>query len=227
MQAGFSSFRKRGYSSACKKGDALRVEAPGENGSETEYFIRMWQKYKIVLEKAEKMCYNYMIGNMGRYHLVLWRDKGRFFMLNNRKVRLMTRLAMYEQNEGKEDIRLSKYFRTDYVRLQVLKTIVALTAGYLLVLMILALYHSEYLIRDALILDYRAMIARYAGIYVVLVAVYCSMAMVGYMIQYRASRKKLAKYFRMLRRLRSMYREEDGEEAAGEEENIGYDSNNT
>lgn len=139
----------------------------------------------------------------------------------------MTRLAMYEQNEGREDIRLSKYYRTDYVRLQILKTVVALTAGYFLLLLILALYHSEYLIRDAVILDYRGLLVRYAGIYVVLVAVYCSMVMVGYMIQYRASRKKLAKYFRMLRRLRSIYREEDGEEAAGEEENIGYDSNNT
>lgn len=139
----------------------------------------------------------------------------------------MTRLAMYEQKEGREDIRLSKYFRTDYVRLQILKTVVALTAGYLLFLLILVLYHSEYLIRDAVVLDYRALLVRYAGIYVVLVAVYCSLAMVGYMIQYRASRKKLAKYFRMLRRLRSIYREEDGEEAAGEEENIGYDSDNT
>ena len=44
----------------------------------------------------------------------------------------MSRLAMYEQNEGKEDVRLSKYFRTDYVRLNVLKTVVAVTVGYLL-----------------------------------------------------------------------------------------------
>ena len=50
-------------------------------------------------------------------------------MLNNRKVRLMTRLAIYEQTEGKEDVRISKYFRTDYVRLNVLKSIVAVTVG--------------------------------------------------------------------------------------------------
>ncbi|MCH5273240.1 MAG: hypothetical protein J1E35_06165 [Lachnospiraceae bacterium] len=148
-------------------------------------------------------------------------------MLNNRKVRLMARLAMYEQKEGREDIRLSKYFRTDYVRLQVLKTIVALTIGYLLVLLILVVYHSEYLIRNAVVLDYQAMIVQYAGIYVIILAVYCSMATIGYIIRYRASRKKLAKYFRMLRRLRSIYREEDGMGPAGEEENIGYDSDNT
>lgn len=48
-------------------------------------------------------------------------------MLNDRKIRLMTKLALYERKEGKEDIKLSKYYRTDYVRLQVLKTVVAVT----------------------------------------------------------------------------------------------------
>lgn len=148
-------------------------------------------------------------------------------MLNNRKVRLMTRLAMYEQTEGKEDVRISKYFRTDYVRLNVLKTTVAITLGYLLILLLLVVYHSEYLIREAVTLDYRGMITRYAGIYVIILTVYGAVCMIGYMIKYRASRKKLAKYFRMLRLLRSLYREEDGELTAAEEGTDQNDSDNT
>lgn len=148
-------------------------------------------------------------------------------MLNNRKVRLMTRLAMYEQNEGKEDVRISKYFRTDYVRLNVLKTIVAVTFGYLLILLLLVVYHSEYLIREAVTLDYRGMISRYVGIYIIILAVYGALGMIGYMLKYRASRKKLAKYFRMLRRLRSLYREADGESTEVEEGRLSYDSDNT
>lgn len=148
-------------------------------------------------------------------------------MLNNRKVRLMSRLAIYEQTEGKEDVRISKYFRTDYVRLNTLKTIVAVTFGYLLVLLLLVVYHSEYLIREAVTLDYQAIITRYAGIYLILIVLYCAAAMIGYMIKYRMSRKKLAKYFRMLRRLRSLYREEDGEVTEAEEGMITDDSDNT
>lgn len=148
-------------------------------------------------------------------------------MLNNRKVRLMTRLAIYEQTEGKEDVRISKYFRTDYVRLNVLKSIVAVTAGYLLILLLLIVYHSEYLIREAVTLDYRGMVSRYAGIYIIILTVYGALGMIGYMIKYRASRKKLAKYFRMLRRLRSIYREEEGEPVNAEEGSLGYDSDNT
>ncbi|MBR2407533.1 MAG: hypothetical protein IKB07_01115 [Lachnospiraceae bacterium] len=147
-------------------------------------------------------------------------------MLNNRKVRLMTRLAMYEQTEGKEDVRLSKYFRSDYVRLNVLKTVVAITLGYLLVMVLLVVYHSEYLIREAVTLDYEGIILRYVGIYIIILSIYCGVGMIGYMIKYRASRKKLAKYFRMLRRLRILYREE-GEPTEAEEESIGYDRGNT
>lgn len=148
-------------------------------------------------------------------------------MLNNRKVRLMSRLAMYEQSEGKEDVRMSKYFRTDYVRLNVLKTVVAVTLGYLLVLVLLIVYHSEYLIREAVTLDYKGILLRYVGIYIIILVVYCSFAMIGYMLKYRASRKKLAKYFRMLRRLRSLYREEDGELMNVEEESVDYDRSDT
>ncbi|MDD5900707.1 MAG: hypothetical protein PUC73_07450 [Lachnospiraceae bacterium] len=129
-------------------------------------------------------------------------------MLNNRKVRLMTRLAIYEQTEGKEDVRISKYFQTDYVRLNVLKSVVAVTFGYLLILLLLVVYHSEYLIREAVTLDYQGLLSKYLGIYIILLVVYCSVGMIGYMLKYRSSRKKLAKYFRMLRRLRSLYREE-------------------
>ena len=148
-------------------------------------------------------------------------------MLNNRKVRLMTRLAIYEQTEGKEDVRISKYFQTDYVRLNVLKSVVAITIGYLLILLLLILYHSEYLIREAVTLDYRGMVTRYAGIYVIILTVYGALCMIGYMIKYRASRKKLAKYFRMLRRLRTIYREEDGELTGVQEEVADYDRDDT
>ncbi len=148
-------------------------------------------------------------------------------MLNNRKVRLMTRLAMYEQTEGKEDVRISKYFRSDYVRLNVLKTVVAITLGYLLVLLLLVVYHSEYLIREAVTLDYEGIILRYVGIYIIILSVYCGVGMIGYMIKYRTSRKKLAKYFRMLRRLRTLYREEEGKLNEVEEEQRDYDRDNT
>lgn len=129
-------------------------------------------------------------------------------MVNMRKVRLMTKLAIYEKTEGKEDIKLGKYFRRDYVRLKVLHNIVAVTIGYLLVLAMIIAYQMEDLIREAVNLDYIGIGKIILGVYIIVVTIYTMAAMVGYGLYYDYSRKKLAKYFRMLRRLRSLYQEE-------------------
>ena len=131
-------------------------------------------------------------------------------MVNTRKVRLMTKLAIYEKKEGKEDIKLGKYFRRDYVRLKVLHNLIAVTIGYLLVLAMIIAYKMEYLIREAVNLNYIGMGKLILGIYIIVVTIYVMSAMVGYSLYYDYSRKKLAKYFRMLRKLRTMYQEEDG-----------------
>lgn len=131
-------------------------------------------------------------------------------MLNNRKIRLMTRLASYEEKEGKSDIRLSKYYKTDYVRLEILKTIIATTFGYLLILIMTAIYYSEKLIEDAVVLDYKSMGMRILGIYIMLLTIFIVGTLIGYSIKYTNSRKKLSKYYKMLKRLRIIYKEEDG-----------------
>jgi len=129
-------------------------------------------------------------------------------MLNNHKIRLMTKLAIYEKEDGKEDIRLGKYYRVDYVRYQLLKTIVAVTCGYLILVFMTILYNMEYLIAEAVKLDYAAIGRNMLGIYLVLLLAFSGIAVLGYTIKYNRSRKKLAKYYRMLKRLRTIYREE-------------------
>ena len=132
-------------------------------------------------------------------------------MVNMRKVRLMTKLAIYEKTEGKEDIKLGTYFRRDYVRLKILHNIVAVTIGYLLVLAMIIAYQMEYLIREAVNLDYIGIGKAILGGYVIVVTLYVMISMICYGLYYDFSRKKLAKYFRMLRLLRSMYQEEEGQ----------------
>ena len=133
-------------------------------------------------------------------------------MINMRKVRLMTKLAIYEKKEGKEDIRLGTFFRRDYVRLKILQNIVIVTIGYLLVLGMIGAYQMEYLIKEAVTLDYVGIGRLILGIYVILITVYVMAVLVGYSLYYDYSRKKLSKYFRMLRLLRSFYEEEEIEE---------------
>ena len=132
-------------------------------------------------------------------------------MLNTDKVRLMTKLALYETKEGKEDIRLSKYYKTDYVRYQVIKSIVCATIGYALILMLIFIYKSEEIIKNAVTLDYKTIGIVVLGIYIIIAALYGLGSSVGYAIKYDLSRKKLSRYYKLLKRLNKIYHEETPE----------------
>lgn len=132
-------------------------------------------------------------------------------MLNTNKVRLMTKLALYETKEGKEDIRLSKYYKTDYVRYQVIKSILCATIGYVLILLLVFIYKSEDIIKDAVTLDYKTIGTYILGVYIIVIAIYGLGSSVGYAIKYDLSRKKLSRYYKLLKRLNKIYNEETPE----------------
>lgn len=129
-------------------------------------------------------------------------------MLNNRKIRLMTKLAVFENKAGKEDISLSKYYKTDYVRYQVLKSIISATVGYILILALLVLYKLEHIIKNAVSLDYKTLGAYALGVYIIIVTVYGLVSLAWFSFKYDTSRKKLIRYFKLLKRLKKVYSEE-------------------
>ena len=53
-------------------------------------------------------------------------------MLDEKKIRRMTKLASYEAKEGKEEIDISAYYRKDYVSISVLRALLWVTLGYII-----------------------------------------------------------------------------------------------
>lgn len=132
-------------------------------------------------------------------------------MLNSKKIRLMTKLAVYESKDGKEDIHLSKYYKTDYVRYQTLKSIICATVGYILILLLVGLYQMEFIIKNAVGLDYKTVGAYILGIYIMVITIYGLGSVLIFSLKYDASRKKLSKYYKLLRRLNKVYTDETPE----------------
>lgn len=128
-------------------------------------------------------------------------------MLNFKKIRLMTKLAVYEKKDGKDDIHLSKYYKTDYVRFQVLKSIITATIGYGLIIALIVFYRMEYLIKNAVVLDYKLLGTYVLGFYLMTITIYGLGAFILYSMKYDASRKKLSRYFKLLKRLEKIYNE--------------------
>ena len=49
-------------------------------------------------------------------------------MLNENKIKMMTKMAIYEKNEGRQMIKNSRYFKGDYVAFGVLRTCLLYTS---------------------------------------------------------------------------------------------------
>lgn len=130
-------------------------------------------------------------------------------MLNERKIRLMTKLAVFEEKEGKEDIKLIKYYKNDFVRYQLIKTMLSVTLGYALILIMIVFYKIEFLITKIIELDYIAIGKTVLGVYVILLTLYILISLIGYSLKFEASRKKINQYMKNLKMLRKFYKEED------------------
>lgn len=133
-------------------------------------------------------------------------------MLDNKKIKIMTKLAAFEQGEGKEDIKISKYYKTDYIRYQVIKTAVSITFGYLLVLILFGMYHAEYLISKIVTLNFIRIGQYLLGFYIIIMAVYITGAFIGYSVKYDHSKKNLSRYYKLLKRLNRLYQENSADE---------------
>ena len=74
-------------------------------------------------------------------------------MLSEERVKLMTRMASFEDNEGKEYASASTHFRGDYVGAQVLKAVICATIAYMIVFGVYIYYNYETLMTDIYKMD--------------------------------------------------------------------------
>ncbi|MCR5754555.1 MAG: hypothetical protein K6G30_07080 [Acetatifactor sp.] len=131
-------------------------------------------------------------------------------MLNEKKIRIMTRLALSEEKQGKESFEIGKYYRSDYIRYNLLKTMLSVTFGYVLILGMIILYHAEYLITEAVKLDYAAMGKNALMIYLLLLLVYSVITIAISNRKYSRARRFKRKYGNVLGILRKLYAGESG-----------------
>jgi len=129
-------------------------------------------------------------------------------MISEQRVKLMTRLAAYEQKEGKKNEEIGSYFRDDYISFQILKSVIYGTMAFLLVVGLIVLYDSELFMSDIYkidIIDYAKKIIFY---YLGFTGIYVLISYVIYAIRYRRAKKRLRVYFNNLKRLQILYQRE-------------------
>ena len=65
-------------------------------------------------------------------------------MINEERVILMTRLASYENKEGRENENIGNYFRDDYISIQVIKAVICASIAYAVIFALYVFYDFEF-----------------------------------------------------------------------------------
>ncbi len=128
-------------------------------------------------------------------------------MLNEERIILMTHMASYEANEGKENMAIGKYFRSDYITLQVMKAILCATISYAVCFCLYILYDFEVFMQNIYKIDLIAFAKNALTYYAVTVVVYSALSYVICSWRYAKAKKNLKCYYQNLKRLNSMYEE--------------------
>lgn len=125
-------------------------------------------------------------------------------MLDKRKIRLMTRAAVYEKEYGSEDIKINSYYRKDYSSLNTWITLIWVTVGFVLVAALLFIGYGENLMEDLTFMKLFVLLAVAVGAYLALLIIYGIGAGGFYKKKHIRAKQRVKKYIRDLSRIEKM-----------------------
>lgn len=139
-------------------------------------------------------------------------------MINETRIKLMTKMASYENGEGKKNMAIGTYFRSDYIGKEVIKSIIYGTLTYFIILALYVCYDFEFFLQDIYKMDLLEFGKTLLLDYLKLVVSYAVITYVVYALRYQKARRSLRIYYNNLRRLSSMYKKERRESRQAEED---------
>ncbi len=129
-------------------------------------------------------------------------------MINKRKVRLMTRTAMYEKHECSNDISKAKYYKSDYVGLHMWTTAIAVTIAYIIILMLVMSCNFEFIINNLTNMNYTVLTVMLIMIYAAMMTVFMIIAYFIYSYRYVESENGIRIYRNRLHKIYLMNKAE-------------------
>ena len=130
-------------------------------------------------------------------------------MINEEKVKIMTKIAMYEQGSGRKYLPISRYYRSDYIGLALIKNFFLVTIGYILVIAAVSVYFGEYLLENIPKMNLMAAGAYIIIGYIVVLAAYSVVTYIQYSVRYYRAKKSVKQYYGALTELSRIYTREE------------------
>ena len=131
-------------------------------------------------------------------------------MLSQERIKLMTKMAAYEENEGKKYMSIGSYFRSDYMGMQVIRSVICGTLAFFLLAGLYVYYHFETMMQDIYKMDLLLLGRRVLFYYIVFIAAYSVITYVIYSFRYSRAKRSLKHYCYHLKQLAAIYDIEKG-----------------
>lgn len=129
-------------------------------------------------------------------------------MLNNEKIILMTKLALYEQGEGKKKIPVGKYFKSDYIGMRMLSSFIYINIAYVICVALWLMVKGEGVLTKLLSGEIAPVVTFFGVVYAVAVIVYMTASYVYFTYKFKSIRRSLKEYNAQLKQLHSIQEKE-------------------
>ena len=130
-------------------------------------------------------------------------------MINEEKVKIMTKIAMYEQGKGRKYLPVSKYYRSDYIGLALIKNFFLVTIGYIMAVAAVAVYFGEHLMENLHKMNLVSMGVYIIAGYVAALVGYSILTYIQYSVKYYKAKKSVKEYYIQLTELSKIYTREE------------------
>ena len=131
-------------------------------------------------------------------------------MINEKNVRLMTRISVYENNEGVKDFKINRYSSRVYVNTKVLESSIAVTIAYLCAVFLYSFRFYSEISSKGFSFPYRTYIVYCAGIDAAIFLIHFILARRHYKKRYEKMRRNIRQYDRDLYILKKNMQKEKG-----------------
>lgn len=136
-------------------------------------------------------------------------------MINEEKVILMTHASLYENGEGKKQMKIADYYRHDYISVRLLLGWFWGTVGFAAMLALWVFYKMEYLMENLHNMDLKGFATTIVGLYVAAMVIYLGFLYGVYLFRYQAAKKSVGAYSHTLQKISEIYAKEEKMKDAG------------
>ena len=126
-------------------------------------------------------------------------------MVDEERLKLMTRMASFEENEGKKSIPVCEFFRSDYVGLHMILSAVYITIAFAIFMGVSIFCGMESYLSEFYRMDFVAFGKEILQRYIVVLGIYVLVSFFVYSYRYTKARKSTRTYQKALKRLSMMY----------------------